>query len=121
MPDVYAAFPLIMTWNSKAMFLPHEKRAVAVAVVNGVGEILRQLMCPPTDAPDYKHGFKAEVGMCGGTALLAVGTPLIFRVLPKFKTKVVRESELDLCYCIKEQLRNNWILSLVLYVLILSH
>lgn len=93
---VYAAFPLILTWASETMSLPVEKRAVAIAAVNAVGNLAAvygSYMWPSRDAPDYKPGFTAMVGMCGGAALLAAMMPILFKFLPKFRTKAEKELE----------------------------
>jgi hypothetical protein len=93
---VYAAFPLILTWSSEELSLPAEKRAVAIAGINAVGNlaaIYGSYMWPTRDAPDYTRGFTAMVGMCGGAAVLAAGMPTLFKYLPKFPTKAERDLE----------------------------
>lgn len=76
------------------MSLPDEKRAVAIAAVNAVGNlaaIYGSYMWPSTDAPDYKPGFTAMVGMCGGAAIIAAILPTLFVYLPRFPTKAEKE------------------------------
>ncbi|KAH8899047.1 MFS general substrate transporter [Thozetella sp. PMI_491] len=93
---IYCAFPLILTWASETMSLPAEKRAVAIAAVNAVGNlaaIYGSYMWPSTDAPDYKRGFTAMVGMCGGAAILAAIVPILFKFMPTFKTEAERNLE----------------------------
>uniref|UniRef100_A0A093UR42 Putative transporter n=1 Tax=Talaromyces marneffei PM1 TaxID=1077442 RepID=A0A093UR42_TALMA len=96
MAGVYCAFPLIMIWTSEAIAFPDEKRAVAIALVNGIGDLAvlyGSRMWPSTDAPDYKPGFTAMIAMCGACAVISAVMPVIFRYLPKATTKAERATE----------------------------
>ncbi|KAJ5302191.1 hypothetical protein N7508_007054 [Penicillium antarcticum] len=95
---VFCAFPLILTWTSETMAQPIEKRAVAIALVNGVGDLAAlygSRMWPDSDAPDYKPGFTAMVAMCGGGALITASVPFLFnRYLPSFPIQAQRRIQL---------------------------
>jgi hypothetical protein len=67
MAGVYCAFPLIIIWTSETIAFPNEKRAVAIALVNGIGD----LAALSTDELNYKPGFTAMIDMCGARALIA--------------------------------------------------
>ncbi|KAL5342924.1 major facilitator superfamily domain-containing protein [Aspergillus crustosus] len=93
---VYCAFPMIMIWTSETILMPLEKRAVAIAMVNGLGDLAAlygSRMWPTSDAPLYIPGFTAMVAMCGAGAILAAVFPFCLRYLPTYRTKA--EKELD--------------------------
>lgn len=57
---VYAASPLTLLWVSSVFRYPAEKRAVAIAVVNSLGNsasIYGSFLWPSEDAPAYLPGF----------------------------------------------------------------
>jgi hypothetical protein len=59
---VYALPPLILTWVPNVISQPAEKRAVAIALVNALGNsasIYGVFLWPSTDAPRYIPGFSA--------------------------------------------------------------
>jgi hypothetical protein len=59
---VYALPPLILTWVPNIISAPAEKRAVAIALVNALGNsasIYGVFLWPSTDAPRYIPGFSA--------------------------------------------------------------
>lgn len=91
---VYASLPLIMTWVSEVVGLPAEKRAVAIAVANSVGNlsaVYGSRLWPSEDAPRYGTGFTAIACFTGVGALMAATGPLLFKVLPRWPTR----AELD--------------------------
>ncbi|KAL3462161.1 major facilitator superfamily domain-containing protein [Aspergillus heterothallicus] len=91
---VYCAFPMIMIWTSETIPMPLEKRAVAIAMVNGLGDLAAlygSRMWPTSDAPLYIPGFTAMVAMCGSGAVLAAGFPYLLKYLPTYRTKAERE------------------------------
>ncbi|KAL2823571.1 major facilitator superfamily domain-containing protein [Aspergillus cavernicola] len=91
---VYCAFPLILIWTSETIPLPLEKRAVAIALVNGLGDLAAlygSRMWPTSDAPDYKPGFVAMIVMCAAGGVIAACMPFLLRFLPQFTTKAERE------------------------------
>lgn len=59
---VYALPPLTLTWVPNLITAPAEKRAVAIALVNALGNsasIYGVFLWPKTDAPRYTAGFAA--------------------------------------------------------------
>ncbi|ODN99557.1 nicotinamide mononucleotide permease [Cryptococcus wingfieldii CBS 7118] len=59
---VYALCPLIITWVPNVISQPAEKRAVAIALVNALGNsasIYGVFLWPSTDKPRYIPGFSA--------------------------------------------------------------
>lgn len=57
---VYAASPLTLLWVSSVFRYPAEKRAVAIAIVNALGNcasIYGSFLWPSEDAPAYVPGF----------------------------------------------------------------
>ena len=57
---VYAACPLTLLWVSKVFQHPAEKRAVAIAIVNALGNsasIYGSFLWPTNTAPRYVQGF----------------------------------------------------------------
>ena len=57
---VYAASPLTLLWVSSVFRYPAEKRAVAIAIVNAMGNsasIYGSFLWPSDDAPAYLSGF----------------------------------------------------------------
>ena len=59
---VYGACPLVMTWIPNVIAFPAEKRAVAIAFVNSLGNsasIYGVFLWPSQDAPRYIPGFTA--------------------------------------------------------------
>ncbi|KAK5163156.1 uncharacterized protein LTR77_010940 [Saxophila tyrrhenica] len=91
---VYATLPLILTWLTEFMPLPSEKRSVAIAAANAVGNISAlygSQLWPDSDGPAYIKGFTAVACFSGVGAILAALLPIIFKVLPRFPTKAERE------------------------------
>lgn len=84
-------------WTSETIAFPNEKRAVAIDMVNGMGDLAAlygSRMWPSTDAPDYKPGFTAMIAMCGAGALIAAIMPIVFRYLPKATTRSERGTQI---------------------------
>ena len=62
--SVYAACPLTLLWVSKVMPHPAEKRGVAIAIVNSLGNsasIYGSFLWPSKDAPRYVPGFSTTM------------------------------------------------------------
>ncbi|ORY26022.1 MFS transporter [Naematelia encephala] len=71
---VYALPPLILTWVPNVIGFPAEKRAVAIALVNGLGNsasIYGVFLWPSKDAPRYIPGFSATTVWVALVAILA--------------------------------------------------
>lgn len=95
---LYPTAPLILSWVSETLSLPAEKRAVSIAITNSVGAssaIYASYFWPKSDAPRYATGFACVISFIGVSLILAAFTPLIFRVLPRFTTKAMRELEIE--------------------------
>ena len=71
---VYALPPLVLTWVPNIIGAPAEKRAVAIALVNALGNsasIYGVFLWPKTDAPKYIPGFVATTVFVFGVGVLA--------------------------------------------------
>jgi len=65
---IYATCPLILIWVPNVIGFPAQKRAVAIAFVNGMGNcasIYGVFLWPKTDAPRYIPGFSATTVFMG--------------------------------------------------------
>ncbi|WVR08625.1 hypothetical protein IAU60_005680 [Kwoniella sp. DSM 27419] len=81
---VYALPPLILTWVPNVIGAPAEKRAVAIALVNALGNsasIYGVFLWPKTDAPRYIPGFSATTVFL---AIIAVLAQVMFFLLKKY-------------------------------------
>lgn len=71
---VYAACPLTLLWVSGIISHPAEKRAVAIALVNALGNsasIYGSFLWPSTTGPRYVQGFATTTAFVLGLAVLA--------------------------------------------------
>ncbi|KAL5513452.1 hypothetical protein ACEPAH_3851 [Sanghuangporus vaninii] len=71
---VYAVCPLTLLWVSKVIPHPAEKRGVAIAVVNSLGNsasIYGSFLWPSKDAPRYVPGFSTTIAFLGLLAISA--------------------------------------------------
>lgn len=71
---VYALPPLTLTWVPNLITAPAEKRAVAIALVNALGNsasIYGVFLWPKTDAPKYTAGFGATTAFVALAGILA--------------------------------------------------
>ncbi|WRT70740.1 uncharacterized protein IL334_007738 [Kwoniella shivajii] len=81
---VYALPPLILTWVPNVVGHPAEKRAVAIALVNALGNsasIYGVFLWPKTDAPRYIPGFSATTIFM---ALIAVAAQVMAFLVKKY-------------------------------------
>jgi len=95
---LYTVLPLILAWVSETMKHPAEKRAVVIAFINCMGSISSiygGYLWPSTDAPKYTKGFATVSTFLGVGTILACSLPLIFRYLPMYQTKAMREIEAE--------------------------
>ncbi|WVW80803.1 hypothetical protein I302_102790 [Kwoniella bestiolae CBS 10118] len=86
---VYALPPLILTWVPNVIGHPAEKRAVAIALVNALGNsasIYGVFLWPKTDAPRYIPGFSATTVFLG---LIAIGTLVMKFLLRKYPAEQI--------------------------------
>ncbi|KAF9018374.1 MFS general substrate transporter [Hymenopellis radicata] len=71
---VYATCPLTLLWVSSVIDHPAEKRAVAIALVNGLGNsasIYGSFLWPSTDAPRYVQGFATTTAFVLALCIMA--------------------------------------------------
>lgn len=57
---IYGCSPLVKTWGAEVIRYPAEKRAVAIALINSLGNassIYGSWLWPDSDAPAYRMGF----------------------------------------------------------------
>ncbi|KAL0062051.1 hypothetical protein AAF712_011129 [Marasmius tenuissimus] len=92
---VYAACPLTLLWVSSVIDHPAEKRAVAIAIVNGLGNsasIYGSFLWPARTGPRFVQGFAATTAFVLTLALMAQ----IFKVLlNKYPSQGLNASEDD--------------------------
>lgn len=87
---LYSTLPLILTWASETIPLPAEKRAVAIAIANSVGNlsaVYGSRLWPSSDAPGYSTGFTAVTCFTLIGSVLAAIAPILFERLPHHITK----------------------------------
>jgi len=85
---IYATCPLVLIWVPNVIAFPAQKRAVAIAFVNGMGNcasIYGVFLWPKTDAPRYIPGFSATTVFMG---LIVVGTQIMNFLLKKYPNDV---------------------------------
>ncbi|KAK7041458.1 hypothetical protein VNI00_009324 [Paramarasmius palmivorus] len=84
---VYAACPLTLLWVSSVIDHPAEKRAVAIAFVNGLGNsasIYGSFLWPTKTGPRYVQGFATTTAF---VLMLAVMAQVFKLLLKKFPSK----------------------------------
>ncbi|CAG9993910.1 unnamed protein product [Clonostachys byssicola] len=72
---VWSALPLALTWTSNTIKWPREKRAIALAMVNALGNlssVYGSRIWPDWTAPQYAIGFGVTAGFLGAAVVLAV-------------------------------------------------
>ncbi|KAK5692165.1 hypothetical protein LTR97_011339 [Elasticomyces elasticus] len=92
--SVYSTLPLILTWLTELISTPSEKRGVAIAAANAVGNLSAlygSQLWPASAGPDYIAGFTAVACFSGVGAILSAALPIIFTYLPKYPTKAEKE------------------------------
>ncbi|WVF68217.1 hypothetical protein IAT40_002982 [Kwoniella sp. CBS 6097] len=90
---VYALPPLILTWVPNVITQPAEKRAVAIALVNALGNsasIYGVFLWPKTDAPRYIPGFSATTVFM---ALIVVGANVMAFLIKKYPSEQINPEE----------------------------
>lgn len=85
---IYGCSPLVKTWVSDVIPQPAAKRAIAIALINSIGNassIYSTWLWPKKDAPRYIAGFATTTSwlgiLCGSTVLFA----WLFRKYPSVK------------------------------------
>ena len=82
---IYALPPLTLIWVPNILTAPAEKRAVAIALVNALGNsasIYGVFLWPATDAPRYIPGFAATTVWMALIAVLAQVMAYLFKKYP---------------------------------------
>lgn len=95
---IYGCSPLVKTWLVEVVPLPAEKRAVALALVNSIGNassIYSSWLWPSSDAPNYIPGFATTTAWLGALFFLSLAFAWLFRRFPAATVDVhgVMESE----------------------------
>ncbi|KAK2611996.1 hypothetical protein QQS21_001961 [Conoideocrella luteorostrata] len=83
---LHTALPLILNWASEVISLPSEKRAVALALVNSIGNlspVYGSRLWPSSDGPRYTKGFVTTGVLTGFGMLLAALIPVLLKYLGK--------------------------------------
>ena len=86
---IYGCSPLIKTWVSDVIPQPAAKRAIAIALINSIGNassIYSTWLWPKSDAPRYIPGFATTTTWLGLLCVLTVVFAWLFKKYP-----VVRE------------------------------
>lgn len=71
---IWTAIPIFLSWMV-TMFRGREKRAIAIALINGVGalsSVYGSFFWPRTDAPQYVMGFAITTALIGAVGV-AIG------------------------------------------------
>ncbi|KAI9048381.1 hypothetical protein LZ554_007217 [Drepanopeziza brunnea f. sp. 'monogermtubi'] len=90
---IWSALPLIIAWASKTIAFPAEKRAIAIAMINAVGNLASVYgshLWPSDTAPRYTLGWGVTAGFLGGGAVVAVLLPIFIAWVPIPLTKAER-------------------------------
>lgn len=90
---IWSALPLIMAWASKTIDLPAEKRAIAIAMINAVGNlssVYGSQIWPTKSGPNYTLGWGITAGFLGAGALVAAMLPIFLKFVPNKPTKAER-------------------------------
>lgn len=90
---IYGIAPLILMWVANVISYPAEKRAVAIALVNALGNsasIYGVFLWPSSDSPRYIPGFSATTTWM---ALIAIAAPLMEWQFKKYDRRAVSDPE----------------------------
>ncbi|KAK1222249.1 hypothetical protein PQX77_014882 [Marasmius sp. AFHP31] len=90
---VYAACPLTLLWVSNIIDHPAEKRAVAIALVNALGNsasIYGSFLWPDSTGPRYVQGFATTTAF---VLLLAILAQVLQFLVIKFPAQTLHESQ----------------------------
>ncbi|KAK5941613.1 hypothetical protein PMZ80_005561 [Knufia obscura] len=90
---IYGCSPLVKTWVSDVIPQPAAKRAIAIALINSIGNassIYSTWLWPKSDAPRYIPGFSTTTTWLGVLAIATVVFAWLFKKYP-----VVREDHAE--------------------------
>jgi len=82
---IYGCSPLIKTWVSDVIPQPAEKRAIAIALINSIGNassIYSTWLWPKKDAPRYIPGFATTTSWLGLLCVLTFVFQYLFKKYP---------------------------------------
>ncbi|KAJ4362583.1 hypothetical protein N0V83_010677 [Neocucurbitaria cava] len=82
---IYGCSPLVKTWVSDVIPQPAAKRAIAIALINGIGNassIYSTWLWPDKDAPRYIPGFATTTTWLGVLCVGAFIFHLLFKKYP---------------------------------------
>ncbi|KAM0704684.1 hypothetical protein Q7P35_007470 [Cladosporium inversicolor] len=82
---IYGCSPLVKTWVSDVIPQPAAKRAIAIALINSIGNassIYATWLWPKTDAPRYIAGFATTTSWLGILCVSAVVFAWLFKKYP---------------------------------------
>lgn len=90
---IYGCSPLVKTWVSDIIPQPAAKRAIAIALINSIGNassIYSSWLWPDKDAPRYIPGFATTTTWIG---VLSISTYIFAQLFAKYPSEVVDVSE----------------------------
>ncbi|KAK7721458.1 hypothetical protein SLS63_009572 [Diaporthe eres] len=82
---IYGCSPLTKTWISHVLSHPSEKRAVAIALINALGNgssIYGSFLWPDKDSPRFTPGFATTTAWMGALAVGTVISAWLFKKYP---------------------------------------
>ncbi|KAF9887740.1 hypothetical protein FE257_009693 [Aspergillus nanangensis] len=82
---IWSALPMVLTWTGNTIQWPREKRAVAFALVNALGNlssVYGSRIWPAWDSPRHAVGFGVTAGFLGLAVLLTLLLGVLFRLYP---------------------------------------
>lgn len=85
---IYGCSPLVKTWVSDVIPQPAAKRAIAIALINSIGNassIYATWLWPKSDAPRYVAGFSTTTAWLGILCVAAFVFARLFRKYPNEK------------------------------------
>lgn len=83
---IYGCSPLTKTWVSLTLSHPAEKRAIAIALINGIGNassIYGSFLWPDSDRPRYLTGFGTTTAWMGALSVFTVIFAFLFKKFPQ--------------------------------------
>jgi len=96
---IYGCSPLVKTWVSDVIPQPAAKRAIAIALINSIGNassIYATWLWPKTDAPRYIAGFATTTSWLGILCVSAVVFAWLFKKYPVEKANHAEAIAADL-------------------------
>jgi MFS family permease len=82
---IYGCSPLVKTWVAEVIPHPAEKRAIAIALINSIGNassIYGSWLWPKKDAPRYVPGFATTTSWLGLLFVLTLTFAYLFKKFP---------------------------------------